>query len=108
LVVQTPFAATNFFPQPTIHSIIDTPGRVVTHVRIPNARIHRIYLSSMVSIPQMTNRSKTSFGEVNRELIVIADIVTDEDGSLKIKKIEEFTDSKAYLDFHQAIAAKKQ
>ena len=56
----------------------------------------------------MTNKSKTSFGEVNRELIVIADIVTDEDGSLKIKKIEEFTDSKAYLDFHQAIAAKKQ
>jgi hypothetical protein len=31
--------------------------------------------------------------------------VTDEDGSLKIKKFEEFTDSKSYLDFAQAIAA---
>lgn len=31
--------------------------------------------------------------------------MTDEDGSLKIKQIEEFTDSKAHLDFVQAVMA---
>ena len=48
---------------------------------------------------------KTSIGvELNRESIFIAHIVTDEDGSLKIKQVEDFTDSKAYLDFIQAVA----
>ena len=42
-----------------------------------------------------------------RESIFIGHIVTDEDGSLKIKQIEEFTDSKAHLDVMQAIAAAK-
>lgn len=42
-----------------------------------------------------------------RESIFIGHIVTDEDGSLKIKQIEEFTDSKAYLDYIQAIEAAK-
>ena len=31
-------------------------------------------------------------------------IVSDEDGSLKIKQMEEFMDSKVELDFAQAIA----
>jgi hypothetical protein len=54
----------------------------------------------------MTNKTKTSIGvERIRESIFIADIVTDEDGSLKIKKFEEFMDSKTELDFAQAIAA---
>ena len=54
----------------------------------------------------MINKTKTSIGvERIRESIFIADIVTDEDGSLKIKNLEEFTDSKAELDFAQAIAA---
>jgi hypothetical protein len=53
----------------------------------------------------MTNKSKTSFGEMNRESICIAHIVTDEDGSLKIKTLEEFTDSKTEHEFFQAIAA---
>lgn len=44
---------------------------------------------------------------MNREMILIAQIVTDEDGSLKVKQLEEFTDSKAYLDFFKAIAAAK-
>jgi hypothetical protein len=60
----------------------------------------------VVPIPQTINKSKTSIGvERNSEAIFIIDIVTDEDGSLKIKKFEEFTDSKSYLDFAQAIAA---
>ena len=33
-----------------------------------------------------------------REAITIAIIVPDEDGNLKIKQIEEFTDSKSHLD----------
>jgi hypothetical protein len=54
----------------------------------------------------MTNKTKTSIGvEMNRESIFIGHIVTDEDGSLKLKQVEEFTDSKTYLDFTQAIAA---
>ena len=31
-------------------------------------------------------------------------MITDEDGSLKIKQGEEFTDSKAYLDAIKAVA----
>lgn len=42
-----------------------------------------------------------------RESIFIVHIVTDEDGSLKIKQIEDFTDSKARIDFLQAVAAAK-
>jgi hypothetical protein len=48
---------------------------------------------------------KTSVGvEMNRESIFIADFVTDEDGGLKVKRFEEFTDSNAELGFAQAIA----
>jgi hypothetical protein len=55
---------------------------------------------------QLTNKAETSIGvEWARESIAIVHIVTDEDGSLKIKRIEEFTDSKLELDFAQAIAA---
>jgi hypothetical protein len=54
----------------------------------------------------MTHKVKTSIGvETIRESILIAYIVTDEDGSLKVKRTEEFTDSKAELDFVQAITA---
>jgi hypothetical protein len=54
----------------------------------------------------MTHKMNTSIGvEMNRESIIIVHIVSDEDGSLKIKKYEEFTDSKAELDYVQAIAA---
>ena len=60
----------------------------------------------------MTTKVKTSIGvECTRESILIAYIVPDEDGSLKVKWAEEFTDSKAELDFVQALAvasAKKQ
>jgi hypothetical protein len=48
----------------------------------------------------------TSIGVENtRESIFIIHLVTDEDGSLKVKQLEEFTDSKAELDFAQAVAA---
>ena len=33
------------------------------------------------------------------------EIVTDDDGKLKIKRLQEFFDSKTYLEFGQAIAA---
>jgi len=44
---------------------------------------------------------------VNRESILIAQIVTDDDGSLKIKQIEEFTDSKGHVDMLGKIMAAK-
>ena len=54
----------------------------------------------------MTNKANTSIGvEMYHEAIFIVHVVTDEDGSLKIKQIEEFADSKAELDFVEAIAA---
>ena len=40
-------------------------------------------------------------------MILIAHIVTDEDGSLKIKQFDEFVDSKAYLEFLKAVAEAK-
>jgi len=45
--------------------------------------------------------------DLTRESITIAHIVTDEDGSLKINWVEDFTDSKAHLDFVQAAEAAK-
>ena len=105
-------AATKYILQSTFHSITDAPGTVIVHVRIQNTRV-RIYLGDVVPIIlQMTNKTKTSIGvEMSRESIFIGHVVTDEDGSLKLKQVEEFTDSKTYLDFTQAIAearAKKQ
>ena len=60
----------------------------------------------MIPTPQFTHNAKISVGvESTRESILIVHIITDEDGSLKIKQVEEFTDSKAELDLVQAIAA---
>ena len=58
---------------------------------------------------QVTNKVNTAIGvEMIRESIFIGHIVADEDGNLKIKQMEEFTDSKAYLaGITQAIAAAK-
>jgi hypothetical protein len=54
----------------------------------------------------MIHEMKTSLGvEGTRESMCISRFVTDEDGSLKIKQLEEFTDSKAELDFVRAITA---
>ena len=50
--------------------------------------------------------AKTSVGvEISHESIFIKHIVTDEDGGLKIKLGEEFTDSEAYLDAIRTVAA---
>jgi len=71
----------------TVHSVIEAPGKVIIHT---------------------TNDCKTSIGlDWQRESISIIHIVTDEDGSLKIKLLEEFTDSKTSLDVKNAIAAAK-
>ena len=44
---------------------------------------------------------------MNREMIAIVRTGTDEDGNLKLKQIEEFTDSKAYLDFMKVVEEAK-
>ena len=60
----------------------------------------------MVPTRQTTNKVKTTFGvERNRESMLIVHLATDEDGSLKAIKMEEFTDSKLELEFVQAAAA---
>jgi hypothetical protein len=49
---------------------------------------------------------KTSIGVgLTHESLFIVHIVTDEDGSLKVKKVEDFFDSKVYLEFKQGMAA---
>ena len=59
-----------------------------------------------MSTPQVTNKAKTNLGaDLSRESIMIIQVVTDEDGSLKIGQLEEFTDSKVYLDNLQGISA---
>jgi hypothetical protein len=101
-----PFAATKSLPQQTYHFFIDTPGKIIAHVRIWNAQIYHIYLRNAAPTSQMTHKAKISIGvESTRESILIVHIVSDEDGSLKIKQVEEFTDSKAELDLVQAITA---
>ena len=47
----TPFAATKSLLQSTIHSTIDTPGKIIVHVCIPNAQIHWIHSYNTVPIP---------------------------------------------------------
>ena len=60
----------------------------------------------MYSISQLTTNVNTALGVgAIRESIFIDHIVTDEDGSLKINHVEEFTDSKSQVDFIQAIVA---
>ena len=39
--------------------------------------------------------------------MILVGHVTDEDGSLQFKQLEEFTDSKTYLDFAKAVAEAK-
>ena len=43
--------------------------------------------------------------ETTHESLFIAHIVTDDDGSLKIKQIEEFRDSKTYADLRESMGA---
>ena len=66
------------------------------------------HTSNVALTPQLTTKAKTLTGmESCSEMIIIFHIVTDEDGGLKIKDLEEFIDSKAYLDFFQAVVAAK-
>jgi hypothetical protein len=68
-----------------------------------------IYSRNAVLTSQMTHKSKTSTEiEYTRESIIITHIVADEDGSLKIIRGEEFTDSKAELEFVQALTARAE
>jgi hypothetical protein len=49
---------------------------------------------------------KNSVGmETTHETLFILHIVADEDGSLKIKRLEDFRDSKGYLELRQSVAA---
>ena len=57
-------------------------------------------------ISQFTQRVKTTVGvEMVYEAIDITDVEKDEDGNLKIKQIQEFIDSKSFLDSLEAIQA---
>ena len=44
------FAAAKSLPQPTYRYIVDTPEKVVVHVRIYNTRIHRMFLLTWYSL----------------------------------------------------------
>lgn len=90
-------------PQVTVHSTIETPGKVVFHVSVPDASRLNVNIGTDWcghAYSQATSKAKTSIGvETDRESIYVAHcIVTGEDGRLKIKQIEEFTDLKAHLE----------
>jgi len=54
-------------------------------------------LFNVVFVSQFTHNTKTSIGvDSFYEAIIITHIVADEDGSLKVKNIEEFIDSKRF------------
>ena len=60
----------------------------------------------MIPVLQFNHKMMSSIGvEMNHESINICDFVTDEDGSLKVKRAEHFMDSRAELDFTQALKA---
>lgn len=40
-------------------------------------------------------------------MLIIVDIVTDDDGSLKIMQLDEFADSQAHFDLSKAVEAAK-
>jgi len=64
------------------------------------------HLLNVVFIPQFTQKTKTKIGvDMLYEAITISHLVPDEGGNLVIKKIEEFIDSKTYLESMQAAAA---
>lgn len=73
--------------QMIVHSLIETPGKIIIHG---------------------TNKAMTSVGvDMVREMILIFHIAPDEDGSLKVKILEEFIDTKGHHDFVQAVMAAK-
>ena len=41
------------------------------------------------------------------EAVYIVQFVTDDAGNLKVKHVDEFTDSKVYSDVHKALAEAK-
>ena len=43
--------------------------------------------------------------DTTHESMFIVHIVADDDGSLKIKKLEDFRDSKVYLEIREAMTA---
>ena len=78
------FAVADSLPQSTTHLITEAPGKVIIHVGIPTVE---------------TDTSPTSSGlNAPYEALVIATIFTDDDGTLKIKQIEGFWDSQAYVE----------
>jgi len=69
----------------TYHSVVEVPGKVVLH-----------------AAHKTEGLSQTD--SAGRESIWIVEIVTGEDGSLKIKQIEQFTDSSSYNNLFNAAA----
>ena len=56
----------------------------------------------------MTIEAENPIGlDTKGEAIYIAHIVTDDDGSLKVKQLDEFHDSNVYPGVHKALAEAK-
>ena len=100
---RTTLCPANSLLQTTFHSITEAPeGKVIAHVRTTLMKAMCVLKSALT--PQFSLKAKTSIGvDMDREMIFIAHIAADEDGNLKIKQFEEFTDSKTYLEFFQGV-----
>ena len=68
--------------------------------------VSALRVTNVVFTLQLTTETKTKIGvDGTFELINISHIVTEEDGSLKIKKMEDFVDSKSNIDIIKAYDA---
>ena len=99
--------AAKSFLQSIYHSLVEVPGKVIVHVRTPT-RLDQPRICLTQCTPQHTFKSKGPSGvETVHEAIYTTEVVTDEDGSFKIKRAEEFADSKVHVESRQAPAAAK-
>ena len=88
--------------QITYHSVVEAPGKLVVHVRLQPCWIKPAYISY---IPQTTLEAENPIGlDTKYEAIYIVHFVTDDDGSLKAKQLDEFIDSNVYPGIHKALA----
>jgi len=93
-------------PEQSREDYLGHMGKVMSFWKSNDATVHSIIDAQVKVVAHVTSIIKTAIEvDVTRESIYIAQIIVDEDGSLKIKQMEEFTDSKSHLDMVQAVKA---
>jgi hypothetical protein len=64
---------------------------------------------TVLPTPEFSHKAKASIGvEMDHQKILIVTMVTDGDGTLGMKRVEAFEDSKATLKFAKAVAEARE